>query len=253
LSTGNIGIGTTSPSTRLSVKNTASAAQFSIAYDDTRYANLQVDTSGDLNFDVQGLDARFNDENLWVCSGGSCPSGTPSGQGNLIVESRIGVGSSTPFGMVGISTTAGTHALVIGSSTTQFIVDSLGKVGVGTSSPWSKFTIGSGGAITVAENTLSTSTSMTIDWRNGNQQLVRIGTAGTTINFSGYVAGQRLMLTVCNPGATAGAISWGTQILWSGGTTPTQTTTANKCDIWSFVATQATSTLKIFGAQSANF
>jgi hypothetical protein len=46
---------------------------------------------------------------------------------------------------------------------------------------------------------------------------------------------------------------WGTGILWSGGSAPTQTTTANKCDIWSFLATQATSTLVIFGAQTSNF
>jgi hypothetical protein len=94
---------------------------------------------------------------------------------------------------------------------------------------------------------------MTIDWRNGNQQLVRLGTSATTISFTGFIEGQKLVLTVCNPNATAGAISWGTQVLWSGGTAPTQTTTANKCDVWSFLATVATSTIKIFGTQSANF
>ena len=94
---------------------------------------------------------------------------------------------------------------------------------------------------------------MTVDWRNGNQQLVRIGTVATTISFSGYVAGQKLVITLCNPGSTAGALSWGTSILWSGGTAPTQTTTADKCDIWSFIATQATSSLMILGAQTPNF
>ncbi len=161
-----------------------------------------------------GGSSIFPDGNLSVCTGGACPTGTPAGNGNLIVETAVGVGSSTP---------------------------------------WAGLSIVSGKALVVAENTLATSTSMTVDWRNGNQQLVRTGTSGTTISFSGFIEGQKLVLTVCNPNATAGAITWGTQILWSGGTAPTQTTTANKCDVWSFLATNATSTLKIFGAQSANF
>ena len=169
---------------------------------------------GDLTIDPQGADIFALDENLWVCTGGSCPSGTPSGNGSIIVETGIGVASSTP---------------------------------------WAGISVASGKAIIAAENTLATSTSMTVDWRNGNQQLVRLGTAATTIAFTGYIEGQKLVLTVCNPTQTAGAITWSTQVLWTGGTAPTQTTTANKCDIWSFLATSATTTLKIFGAQTANF
>ncbi|MGE5540691.1 MAG: hypothetical protein ACM3TU_00170 [Bacillota bacterium] len=254
ISNGNVGIGTTTPGSRLSVQQTASAAQFSIAYDTTRYANLQVDSSGDFIMDAQGQDIRHNDDNLWVCSGGACPAGTPAGTGNLLVETALGIGSSSPSGAnLAIAGTAGTASLWIGSSSAPLlIVDKNGSLGIGTSTPWSKFSLATG-AVTVAEQTLATSTSMTIDWRNGNQQLIRIGTAGTTISFSGYTAGERLMLTICNPNATAGAISWGTAILWSGGAAPAQTTTANKCDIWSFVATNATSTIKILGAQTPNF
>jgi hypothetical protein len=175
---------------------------------------MQVDTNGDFILDPSGDDAFLNADNLWVCTGGSCPSGTPSGTGNLIVETALGVASSTPY---------------------------------------TKFAIASGGAIVVAENTIATSTSITVNWTNGNQQLVRIGTAATTISFSNYIEGQKLILTLCNPNATAGAVTWGTQVLWPAGTAPTQTTTANKCDVWSFLATNATSTLKIFGAQNANF
>ncbi len=169
------------------------------------------------------------------------------------METALGIGSSTPWGQLAISTVAGSPALSVGSTTTQFVIDKMGNLGVATSSPWARFSIASGGAIVVAENTLATTTSMTVDWRNGNQQLVRLGTSATTVTFSGYVAGQRLMLTVCNPGTTAGTLSWGTSVLWPGSSAPTQTTTANKCDIWSFVATQATSTLRVFGSQSANF
>src|SRR6185369_2000003 len=105
---------------------------------------------------------------------GACPSGTPSGNGNILAETSVSVGTSTP---------------------------------------WAGLSVVSGKAVVVAENTLATSTSMTIDWRNGNQQLVRLGTSATTISFSGYIEGQKLVLTVCNPGGTAGATSWGTQVL----------------------------------------
>ncbi|MBY0110634.1 hypothetical protein K2Y00_01350 [Patescibacteria group bacterium] len=209
-----VGIGVTDPDTKLEIFNTVGASQLKVSYDATRYAQFQSTSVGDLVIDAQGGDVSLLDENLFVCTGGSCPTGTPSGNGNVIAETAIGIASSTPWAGLGVA---------------------------------------SGKAIVVGENTLATSTSMTIDWRNGNQQLVRLGTAATTISFSGYVEGQKLALTVCNPNATAGAISWGTQILWPSASAPTQTTTANKCDVWSFLATVATSTLKIFGSQNANF
>ena len=133
-----------------------------------------------------------------------------------------------------------------------------GRVGIGTSSPFATFTIDNNGSILVDENKLATTTSMTIDWQTGNQQLIQLGTSATTLTHSRYVRGQTLRLVVCNPGGTAGALTWapaGT-ILWPAGTAPTQTTTANVCDIWSFIATEATSTVsgvKILGAQTANF
>lgn len=90
-----VGIGTTSPWKRLSVQETVSDAQFSIAYDDTRYANFQVNSAGDLIIDAQGGDIRANDENLYVCSGGSCPTGSPAGTGNTVVENNVLVGTTT--------------------------------------------------------------------------------------------------------------------------------------------------------------
>ncbi len=254
LTSGNVGIGSTSPNANLVVQtsgSTGSAAlgswvgssNYGTLYLNNSFANssnynlLSGQSGVDLNLYVNrpsgaGIKFReansstdqftlltggsgiFPDGNLTVCTGGACPSGTPAGNGNIIAETAIGIASSTP---------------------------------------WAGLSIASGKAIVAAENTLATSTSMTVDWRNGNQQLVRLGTAGTTISFSGFIEGQKLVLTVCNPNATAGAISWGTQVLWSGGTAPTQTTTANKCDVWSFLATMATSSVKVFGTQTSNF
>jgi hypothetical protein len=82
---GSVGIGTTSPSKILSVSNTVSDSQFSLAYDDTRYVNFQVTSVGDLVIDAQGADISLLDENLYVCTAGACPT-PPSGTGNLLVE-----------------------------------------------------------------------------------------------------------------------------------------------------------------------
>jgi len=131
-----------------------------------------------------------------------------------------------------------------------------GLTGFGSTTPFTTIAVGTNavpGSILVAEHRPATSTSITIDWKNGNQQNIRTGTSATTITFSNATDGGTLKLIVCNPGTSAGAITFATQILWAGGTAPTQTTTANKCDVWSFIATQATSTLKIFGTQTASF
>lgn len=154
---------------------------------------------------------------------------------------------------IGTSTTTSattTNMFSTTASSTNLFTSSLG---VASSTPTTKLSVGAG-AITVAEYQPATSTSMTIDWRNGNQQLVRIGTSAITMSFSNYVEGQKLVEVICNPASgTAGTITWPSVVLWAGGTTPTQTTTANKCDIWSFLATNGTSTLKVLGAQNASY
>lgn len=131
--------------------------------------------------------------------------------------------------------------------------------GLGTSTPFYKFSIGAGNgsssaSILVAEHRPATSTTMTVDWTNGNSQNLRIGNAAMTVNFSNQTDGATLKLITCNPtSGTAGTITWGSEIIWAGGTAPSQTTTANKCDVWSFLGTMGTSTLRVFGSVTNNF
>lgn len=167
------------------------------------------------------------------------------------------VGLSTSQGLVlsggALSYTSSATGTFSGAGGLVFSNTSAAMVGIGTSTPFARLTV-SGGAIVNTETTLATSTSMTLDWRQSNQLLVRIGTSATTLNFSNAIEGQTQRVMVCNPGAgTAGTITWDTRILWAGGTKPTQTTTVNKCDVWSFIATNGTSTLKFFGAASVNY
>ncbi|MCE9541479.1 hypothetical protein K8R03_02870, partial [Candidatus Kaiserbacteria bacterium] len=102
---GNVGIGTTTPYRKLSVKDTVAAAQVSVAYDDTRDTQLQTDSSGDFVINPSGDDVRINDDNLWVCAGGSCPGGTISGTGNAIIENKLLVGTSTRTAVFSVADT----------------------------------------------------------------------------------------------------------------------------------------------------
>ena len=140
---GNVGIGTTTPFRKFSITDTVSTAQAVVAYDATRYAELRVDSTGDLNIGPSGNDTFLNNDNLWVCTGGSissngCPSGTPTGAGNIIVENKLGIGTSTPAYKLTIETQdSTTNFLQIASSTAPsiFLITKDGKVGIGTSTP----------------------------------------------------------------------------------------------------------------------
>ncbi|HEY4486691.1 MAG TPA: hypothetical protein VJB70_03085, partial [Candidatus Paceibacterota bacterium] len=193
---GNVGIGTSSPSKRLSVLNTVSDAQVSIAYDSARYAHLQVDSVGDLIIDAQGGDVRLNDENLWVCASGACPSGEPSGTGNLIVETNLGIGSSTPSRQLSVLNNifvAGGGAPSLGTATSTFSGDVLiqGKLDVGTIDP--AYTIGGVTYATYGHSTVGVKEEIafTINLMPGPNA---VGTYEHSINFDQLAEGSDLWL-----------------------------------------------------------
>ncbi|RJQ30780.1 hypothetical protein C4572_03390 [Candidatus Parcubacteria bacterium] len=88
---GNVGIGTTSPYSLLSLKG-SSGAQMTIAQADTNYAELTVDASGNFKIDPSGSTVTIPDQNLKVCAGDACQTDSTSGNGNLIVENDIEIG-----------------------------------------------------------------------------------------------------------------------------------------------------------------
>jgi hypothetical protein len=173
-SNGYFGIGTTTPFRRLSLTDAVSTAQTAIAYDATRYTDLLTDSVGDFTINPQGDDVRLNDDNMWVCAGGSCPTGTPSGNGNLIVESKLGLGTSTPNTLLTLQaadnssfmnfTAAGNARFTMGTDSSGNVIGytgnnvdlrfgsssapiqlvikgNSGKVGIGTTTPTEQFSI----------------------------------------------------------------------------------------------------------------
>ncbi len=91
---GKVGIGTSTPSSRLSLTDSVATAQQTIAYDGSDYANILVNSVGDLVITPSGGDATFEGSNLRVCDAiGGCPTPTAtSTSGNLFVENAIEIG-----------------------------------------------------------------------------------------------------------------------------------------------------------------
>ncbi len=152
--------------------------------------------------------------------------------------------------------------LIIGTgSATSTLTSSGGNLGLGTTSPFGLFSVNNTGTIIAAAATFSTSTTFTIDWRQSHQPEVILGNGAQTINFSNYIAGQTLRIVACQNEAGSGTVTWDTNVFWDGGSAPTLTTTAKKCDVLSFLATNATSTgietaatsTIIFGSSVLNF
>lgn len=186
----------------------------------------------------------------------------------------LGVNDTTPdfrFETAG-STGSGYFGITNSSDGDVVTVNSSGFVGISSSTPTSKVSIGTGAAsstLTVAEyaygapNNLATSTAITIDARASTQVQFPIGTSATTLTICNMQPGQTLRVRVVNPNATAGALTWavcaGSQLYWPAKTIPTQTLTANDWDIWSFAASVAISTstnagtVMISGAASTGF
>ncbi len=181
----------------------------------------------------------FGSTTSLTSSGGSWFAGT---------SGKVGVGTTTPFAKLSINPIAGDSTpFAIGSSTI------FSNYGSGT-----LFSINEYGQIQATASQPATSTAITLNWTNTpNQVEYRIGVSATTITLinatTSHQWGSRKLVVVCNPGGTAGALTWA-GVEWIG-TAPTQTTTANYCDVYSFAITRATSTsaYKVMGSAGTGF
>ncbi len=154
MANGNVGIGTTTPGSLLSVGGDAVGINFGLG-------TTTFSTTGGINLAKGGCFAV----------GGTCLVNTPAfsntlanggtatttfynggvvfSDGSKLTQSasasnffwdetnaKLGLGTSTPFAQLSLNTIAGSPAFAIGSSTgTQFIVDASGRVGIGTTTP----------------------------------------------------------------------------------------------------------------------
>jgi hypothetical protein len=94
-------------------------------------------------------------------------------------------------------------------------------------------------AITSEESSLTAGAGIALNWDNGNQQYLSLTTNSTIGSFTNNTTGQTLRLVVCQDATGGRTFTFSPTIKWSGATTPTQTSTLNKCDVYSFIQTTA--------------
>ncbi len=153
---GNVGIGTTTPSQLLTVGNNNQFTVNSSGNITTGKIGLSTDTSrieflnNQLAFTAASNFLRFNSNGFGVnvlplnsldINGnavvGSGYAGVNSAPSNgLLVQGNVGIGTTSPFAKLSVESTTGSAQFVVGSSTaTQFIIDKNGKTGIGTANP----------------------------------------------------------------------------------------------------------------------
>ena len=94
-------------------------------------------------------------------------------------------------------------------------------------------------AITSEEGTVTAGATITLNWDDGNQQYLSLTSNSVVTAFSNNTTGQTLRMVVCQDATGGRTFTFSPTIKWSGGTTPTQTSTLNKCDVYSFIQTTA--------------
>lgn len=200
-----------------------------------------------------------------VAGGNGLNGGTITTSGTLYLKSYTATSTADTTGQVLVFTSTNANPATFGGDSD--LTFTLGNLLTATNASTTNFTALTSAffATTTFNNGIilsatqpATSTPYTLNWgQTGPQVELQIGTAAFTINIINATTsqfwGSRKLVWVCNPVATAGALTW-TGVEWVG-TAPTQTTTANQCDYYSFNIIRATSTTayKVAGVQGAGF
>lgn len=90
--------------------------------------------------------------------------------------------------------------------------------------------------IPVETKLISTATS-TFDFAFANIHSLTLSTATTTLSFANPVAGQPIITRLGQDGTGGRRVVFPSTINWTGGTTPTLTSTASKTDVFGFLCT----------------
>lgn len=139
-----------------------------------------------------------------------------------------------------------------GTATSTIFVDTNEKVGIGSTTPQRKLSVG--GATVTEECNLTDGATVTFNLSTCNQGRVVLG-GNRTIDFTNetQALGQGIRFIVCQDGTGSRALTWDSVVLWAGGTAPTLTTAANSCDVIAGFTTLATGTPKILLDKALDF
>lgn len=149
----------------------------------------------------------------------------------------------------------GTTTDAFATSTTAFRILNQGMVSFGTSTPYLQSAgVEVSGTIFSEEiaTTTVTQAAPTFDWSKTTQYIFTMRTNVTSITFTNGKPGMGVRLILCQDTTGSRTVAgWDANILWAGGTAPTQTATLNKCDVYPFTITGGTTTLRYFGGGPA--
>ncbi|MFA5830899.1 MAG: hypothetical protein WC878_03665 [Candidatus Paceibacterota bacterium] len=108
-SSGNVGVGTALPGRKFNVLGLDSVPQLRLSQTEALFGEFYVDAAGDLRLSSNsgnGGNTRMANENLWVCSGGSCDASVvPTGEGNVVVETAVIFNNKFKLKQIDASTT----------------------------------------------------------------------------------------------------------------------------------------------------
>jgi hypothetical protein len=116
-----------------------------------------------------------------------------------------------------------------------------GNVGIGTSSPTTKFNVfgsASGGITTLTDNT-----SIVISFTSNNNFVITLGGSNTFINPTNHQVGQSGVIEINQDNTGSRAPSWGSYWKFPSNTAPTLTATSNSKDIIVYYVSEPTKIL----------
>lgn len=166
--------------------------------------NRGIDMANAMLYNADGVAFRLPN-NKWLCAGDNTAFGTPPVTTINIL--KVGTDNKILFGAdasIGGAAVANARLTVVGQYFSK------------------RYDNGNSGA------------SLTVNWANSNVQHTTL-TAACTLSVSNGMTGGRYILFLKQDATGSRTVTWWAGILWSGGTAPTLTTTANKTDIITFV------------------
>lgn len=187
----------------------------------------------------------WNGTAITVANGGTGATtltGLLQGNGTSAITAVTGTIGQFPY-------YSGTSAL---TATSSVFVGTNERVGISSTTP--QRTLSVGGAVVATECNLTDGATVTFNLATCNQGRVILG-GNRTLDFTNetQALGQTIRFVACQDGTGSRTITWDSAIRWAGGSAPTLTTTANRCDVIAGFTTLATTTMVILLDKVLNF
>ncbi|MFZ2908193.1 MAG: tail fiber domain-containing protein, partial [Minisyncoccia bacterium] len=154
-SSNKVGIGTASPTEKLTVTNTSAGARTT----GIRLENLSntLSTASSMDFVLSASSVTTGRISNELMNGGDRDLIFSAWNGSTLAESmrirgngNVGIGSTTPYAKLSVTNTGTGPSFIVEDSTspdtTPFVIDEAGDVGIGTTTPVSKFVVSSANA-----------------------------------------------------------------------------------------------------------